>query len=99
MEPKKPVRRSKRKGTIQLASSGSLSDREVEDVVGFLWEHMDELPVHVQTLLISSQHPGNEGMVSYVMAAGWALGKFDYVVANPWLGTKGGWVSKGGEVN
>jgi hypothetical protein len=99
MEPKKPVRRSRKKNTVQLASSGSLSDSEVEEIVSFLWENIDALPGHVQSLLMSSQEPGAAGVMSYVLAAGWALGKFDYVLADPFKGTKSGWISKTVEVN
>jgi hypothetical protein len=99
MEPKKPVRRPRKKNTMKLATSGSLSDSEVEEIVCSLWENIDALPGHVQTLLMSSQEPGTAGAMSYVMAAGWALGKFDYVLADPFKGTKSGWVSKTVEIN
>lgn len=100
MDSKKIVRRARKKESAQLAHSGSLTDREIEDMVSHLWEHMDSLPSHVQELLHTSQEQTAEGQVSFVLAAGWALGKFDYVYANPWdSSSKSGWISISGSVN
>lgn len=99
METKKPIRKSRKKNTVQLASSGSLSDSEVEEMICSLWENIDALPCHVQSLLVSSQEQSDAGTMSYVMAVGWMLGKFDYVLADPFKGTKSGWIAKNVEIN
>lgn len=100
MDSKKIVKRARKKELIQPAQSGNLSDREIEDVVSRLWEHMDSLPSHVQELLHASQDNTAEGYASFILAAGWALGKFDYICSNPWdVSAKSGWVSISGSVN
>lgn len=99
MESKKPVKRLRKKSVVQQVNSEALSDSEVEEIVCSLWENIDALPGHIQSLLISSQEPGTAGTMSYVMVAGWALGKIDYVFADPFKGTKSGWISKMVEVN
>jgi hypothetical protein len=71
-----------------------LTDSELEEFVDVLWENIDAVPGHIQALLYDSQDPSTVGAVSYMLAAGWAIGKLDYVPANFWDGTKGGWVSK-----
>lgn len=75
------------------STKSPLSDKDIEDLVSSLWENIDSLPIHVQTLLHDSQDPGPTGAVSYMLLAGWVIGKIDYVPANPWNGTKAGWVS------
>lgn len=77
----------------KLSAKTALTDKEIEDLVSSLWENIDSLPLHVQTLLHDSQDPGPTGAVSYMLAAGWVIGKLDYVLADPWKGTKAGWVS------
>jgi len=86
-------------GSLQTADGISLSDDEIEDLVGYLWENIDGLPGQVQELLYDSQQPGKNGAVSYALLAGWALGKFDYRLGDPWLGNKSGWVAKEKDVN
>ena len=83
-----------------MATSGTLTDHEIEDMVSHLWEHIDALPSHIQDLLISSQDPDPGGQVSFVLAAGWALGKFEYVHPDPWnTVSKSGWIAISGSVN
>lgn len=86
-------------GSIQMPDEQSPSDAEIEDIVGHLWENIDALPLHIQELLHDTHKPGNLGVVSYTMLAGWALGKFEYVLGDPWKGTKAGWQPKEKDVN
>jgi hypothetical protein len=88
-----------RSGSIQMPDEPPLKDEEIEDFVGHLWENIDALPCHIQELLRSSQQSGKKGAISYAILAGWALGKFDYEVGDPWFGTKSGWVPKDKDVN
>ena len=88
-----------RSGSIQMSDEPPLKDEEIEDLVGHLWENIDALPCHIQELLHDSQQPGKTGAVSYALIAGWVLGKFDYEVGDPWLGSKSGWVPKEKDVN
>ena len=83
----------------KLVESINLTDNEIEDLVGLLWENIESLPFHVQSLLYDSQEPGKVGSVSYALVAGWVLGKFDFVPADFVKGTKAGWVSKDDNVN
>lgn len=100
MAQKKADKDKRSKKINHSSSSSNISDREIEDMVSHLWEHIDSLPSHVQDLLLASQDSTTEGQVSFVLAAGWALGKFEYVCANPWDAvSKSGWVATSGSVN
>ena len=68
-----------------MSDEPPLKDEEIEDLVGHLWENIDALPMHIQDLLHESRQPGKTGAVSYALLAGWALGKFDYEVGDPWF--------------
>lgn len=92
MEGKPRAKRAKRRGKIEVSKSPVLTDDELEGFVSVLWENIDCLPVHIQNLLHESQEDGAEGAVSYMLAAGWAIGKFEYRTADLWMGGKGGWV-------
>jgi len=83
-----------RTGSIQIPNENYLKDEEIEDLIGNLWENIDALPLQVQALLHDSTELGQGGAVSYAMLAGWVLGKFDYEMGDPWLGSKSGWVPK-----
>lgn len=89
----------KKSGNLKVAGKTALSDSEIDDMVSVLWENIDSLPVHIQALLHDSQDPGPTGVTSYMLAAGWVIGKLDYVLADPWKGTKAGWVSSSSVVN
>ena len=86
-------------GSLQTSDGLNLTDDEVEDLVGHLWENIDALPGHIQELLHESQQPGKAGAVPYALLAGWVLGKFEYQLGDPWSGSKAGWVPKEKDVN
>lgn len=99
-----PPRKTKRVTKVKFGGSSDpnkldLTDQDLEDLVSTLWENIDALPGHIQKLLHDSQDPGPEGQMSFVLAAGWAAGKLDWVPRNFWTGEKAGWISKRSEVN
>lgn len=102
MEPKEPklrAKRPRRSGKIEVSKEPSLTDDELEGFVSLLWENIDGLPHHIQNLLHESTTPGAPGAVSYMLAAGWAIGKFEYKQADPWGSNKAGWIPAEGKPN
>lgn len=86
-------------GSLQVAENRSFTDDELDDLVSHLWENIDGLPGHIQELLHETQQPGKVGAVSFALLTGWALGKFEYEVGDPWGSTKSGWMPKDKNVN
>ena len=81
-------------GSIQSSRTVALTDDELEDMVGLLWENVDCLPSYVQNALYESREPGKAGSISYALVAGWATGRFEYQVNYATWDTvvKSGWV-------
>ena len=91
--------RRHRSGSIQIPNEGTLSDKDINDMMSHLWDNINDVPHHIQQLLYESQVEGKAGAISYALVTGWLLGKFDYEQGDPWSCSKAGWVPKDVEKN
>lgn len=78
---------------------GELTDRDLEDMVSFMWENIDMLPIYVKKALERSLLEGEEGEVFYSIVAAWSVGKIEWEPNDIWAGTKHRWVPSKSNVN
>lgn len=79
--------------SVDVKGLGKLTNSELEDFVSSLWENIDELPSNIQALMYASQEETPAGMSAFLLVAGWAIGRINYVHGDLWKRTRPSWIA------